>query len=168
MTEHSYQNSKPAVDDAPQRAAVSMAASAEATVVRRTTGILVDADAAPMIGRFAQARGTGGAHLYQAGFATRFGDRRGPDVRAQSVIIAGGQRLGGLREHRDGHHSPDSGQGLENLDVAMLLGVRFRRWPLAQLRQERVLPRDAPLTLGVDDPQPWNQQQDRLARRLAD
>src|SRR2546422_4441163 len=167
MTEHSHQNPKPAVDDASQRTAMRLSARAKAAIVRRRAGVFLDADATPVIRGVAQAGGTGGAHLDQALFAARFGNRCRPEVRAQSVIIARGQRFGGLRKHCDAYHSPDSRQGLGSLDVAMLLGFRLR-WPLAQLRQQRFLPHYAPLALGVGHPQPWNQQRDRLARGFVD
>src|SRR3989442_13601717 len=62
MTEHNHQDAKQAVHDTAQRAPVRVATRAEAAIVRRTGGVVLETDESPVIGGLAQPGLTRNAH----------------------------------------------------------------------------------------------------------
>src|SRR5687767_15940151 len=94
---------------------------AQRIVVRARRWVERETAARPVIQRVPQPWFTRIAHVDGVeALTTAFGHRGSAPVRPQHVIIAAGHCGRRLGEHRGGHHSSDTWQGPENLDVTML------------------------------------------------
>ena len=92
--------------------------------------------------------------------ATLFGDGGDPCERAQAVVVSLGQGPRSLSEHRGGYDSPNSWQGAEDLDVAVL-GLRgILIFGGLEVIEQRLDARGAALALGMDQAQAWQEQGD--------
>ena len=126
LAQHGAAHGEQPVGDRAQGASVRMAALAQGPILGAADGIVLDRDAAPVIGGVDQARLGGPAAEDPPCLAGALGDRGHPAQAAEGFVVSGMQRSGSLCEQLGEDGSPDARQRREDLRVTLL--SRLPRW----------------------------------------
>ena len=120
LAQHGAAHGEQPVGDRAQGASVRMAALAQGPILGAADGIVLDRDAAPVIGGVDQARLGGPAAEDPPCLAGALGDRGHPAQAAEGFVVSGMQRSGSLCEQLGEDGSPDARQRREDLRVTLL------------------------------------------------